>query len=94
MKQKIIKWLKDLKYKYFPYKIYIIKDWSRGNDYTKYRILHEKFHFNKPNILNEVIEIYGQNCENIVYYSKAGKTKEGYTIWKIKHKNEEKNNNV
>lgn len=94
MKQKIIKWLKDLKYKYFPYKIYIIKDWSRGNDYTKYRILHEKFIFNNPVLLNEIIKTYGKNFENIVYYYKAGKTQEGCTIWKIKNKNEEKNNSV
>ena len=48
------------------YKIYIIKDWSRGNNYTKYRILHEKFHFNKPVFVFEVIEIYGQNCDKDV----------------------------
>lgn len=94
MKERFIKWLKDFKYKYFPYNIYIIKDWSRGNDYTKYKFLHEKFVFNKPILLNEVIKSYGKNCENIVYYYKAGKTKEGCTIWKIKNKNEKKNNSI
>lgn len=56
---------------------------NNDNKWTLYKKLHKKLHIDHK-LMKEICEFYGNKFQNLVEYEKMGKTKEGYTIWKIK----------
>jgi len=54
-----------------------------SNEWTKHKELHRKYKLN-PKILQEIIDLYGENFENLVEYEPKGTTKDGHIIYKVK----------
>jgi len=52
--------------KLFPFKIYIMGDWSSGNTWTKYKEIHKTFHINDIKLMTDVVKHYGKDCQNVV----------------------------
>ena len=50
----------------FPYRIYILKDFSKGNEWTKYKEIHKTFHINDTKLMKNVVDYYGKDCKNVI----------------------------